>query len=329
MASASLLRQIFDKLAKQDLEGAVSVANAIIQEAEQKGHRVLANDLQKILSQIGTGLQVHSQLKRMSERLPVDPTSQLALVSIQVPNRSLNDLVLASETRTSLERVVLEYTSRSELSEQKLNYASRVLFVGPPGCGKTSAAHAIAKSLGLPLLYVRLDALISSFLGETATNLRQVFEFYENHPCVLLFDEFDAVAKERNDASDVGELKRVVSSFLQILDQTEQTGIVLCATNHATLLDTAVWRRFDQVITFPKPDDHAIRKLIKSVIPNRGFPDEFLEMFANMLSGASFADVERVCIEARKTAVLDRLPTVTEAHVHRSLVAYQKRVSQI
>lgn len=329
MASAALLRRLFERLVKQDLDGALLVADAIIKEAEQKGHRVLAGDLQKIIASARLDLQFRASVRRLTERLPIDPNSQMPLVNVVVPAKSLDELVLAQDARSSLDRVVREYGSRAELQEHRLGHSSKVLLAGPPGCGKTSAAHAVAKAVNLPLVYVRLDTLISSYLGETASNLRQVFEFYESYPCVLLFDEFDAVAKERNDSSDVGELKRVVSSFLQIMDQTEPTGIVLCATNHADLLDSAVWRRFDDVIAFPKPTETDVLRVVSRLLPDVEISSEFLRLFASVFAGASFADVERVCMDARKTAVLERFPVVSEAHLHRSMMAFQKRVSHI
>jgi SpoVK/Ycf46/Vps4 family AAA+-type ATPase len=329
MASAILLKQLFEKLVRQDLSGAVSVAEAVVKETQRNGHSVLAGDLEKILNSAKPSLQAQAQVRRLTERLPIDPTTQMPLVSVMSPAKTLKDLVLVPDTQFGLDRVIREYKNRGVLQERHLNHSSKVLLAGPPGCGKTTAAHAIASALNLPLIYVRLDTLISSFLGETATNIRQVFEFYENNPCVLLFDEFDAVAKERNDSSDVGELKRVVSSFIQIMDQTEPTGIVVCATNHATLLDSAVWRRFDQVITFPKPDDRGVLQVVERLLPDVELSDEFRQMFVSVLSGGSFADIERVCLEAHKTAVLDQIPAITEPILHQSLLAHQKRVSHI
>jgi len=140
--------------------------------------------------------------------------------------------------------------------------ATKLLFCGPPGCGKTLCAEIIASELGLPLLYTRFDAIVSSYLGETAANLRKVFEYASSSRWVVLFDEFDAIGKARDDAAEHGELKRVINSFLQLLDGFTAPSILIAATNHEQLLDPALWRRFDEILVFPRPSVHEIRSLL-------------------------------------------------------------------
>ncbi len=169
------------------------------------------------------------------------------------PARRLTDLVLDEATRKTLERIVDENRKADLLKTYGSRPANRILFCGPPGCGKTVSAEAIAAELYLPLALVRFDAVVSSYLGETAANLRKVFDFARSRPMVVLFDEFDAIGKDRASLEEHGEIKRVVNSFLQILDGFRSDTVAIAATNHQGLLDPALWRRFDEIVFFDMP----------------------------------------------------------------------------
>jgi SpoVK/Ycf46/Vps4 family AAA+-type ATPase len=195
-----------------------------------------------------------------------------------------------------------------------LSPKTKLLFCGPPGCGKTLCAEIISAEIGIPLLYTRFDAIVSSYLGETAANLRKVFDYASNSRWVVLFDEFDAIGKARDDANEHGEIKRVINSFLQLLDSFQSPSIIIAATNHEHLLDPALWRRFDEIILFPKPSVHEIRTLLKMKL--RNFPHAGLDikMQASRLKGMSHADVERMSLDAIKSCILndrDELDLVT------------------
>ena len=186
-----------------------------------------------------------------------------------------------------------------------LRPSDRLLFRGPPGCGKTLTAEVIASELGRPLAIVRTDSVVSSFLGETAANLRKVFDFVAASPMVALFDEFDALGKEREDASEHGELRRVVNAVLQILDAYEGRSLIIAATNHESMLDTAIWRRFEEVLFLEPPTVAQLRRLLS--IKLRGVRREFaIEDIAarGWFKGATHADVERVLRRALKAMVL-------------------------
>ena len=154
----------------------------------------------------------------------------------------------------------------------------------------------MANVLDLPIIYTRFDALISSYLGETASNIRKVFDYADRNNCILFFDEFDAIGKSRDALDETGELKRVINSFLQILDSFNNDSLVIAATNHEKLIDSALWRRFDEIISFDKPDEQQIEFLILAKL--RAFKVENLDIknFAKKLEGFSYADVERVCV---------------------------------
>jgi SpoVK/Ycf46/Vps4 family AAA+-type ATPase len=200
------------------------------------------------------------------------------------------------------------------------------LFCGPPGCGKTVTAEAIAGELGLPLIYARFDSVISSYLGRTSANLRSIFDFALQGSYVILFDEFDAVGKSRNDMGDHGELKRVVNSFLQLLDSFESDNILIAATNHESLLDSALWRRFDEVLFFDLPTKEQIAELIRMKLA--GFPHTPIgknQEVIDLMVGFSHADVERTCLEAIKHAILSNRRQVNEKDFAASLEHQLKR----
>ncbi|MHB1956694.1 MAG: AAA family ATPase, partial [Sulfobacillus sp.] len=191
------------------------------------------------------------------------------------------------------------------LSSYGLRPLNRLLFCGPPGCGKTLTAEVIALELSLELVIVRFDAVVSSFLGETAANLRKVFDFLSEGHFVALFDEFDAIGKERDDAAEHGELKRVVNSVLQMMDSYRGNSLFIAATNHERMLDRAVWRRFDEVLMFEKPTFEQIRALF--LIKLRGVRHDLpLEdrVFVNEFTGFTHADIERIVIRSIKWMVL-------------------------
>lgn len=199
-----------------------------------------------------------------------------------------------------------EFNREDVLRAHGLRPSDRLLFCGPPGCGKSLAAEVIAYELGRPLVIVRTDSVVSSFLGETAANLRKVFEFIAASPMVVLFDEFDALGKERDDATEHGELRRVVNAVLQMLDDYTGRSLVIAATNHERMLDTAIWRRFEEVLFLKPPTDAQLRRLLK--VKLRGVRYEFDIDEAGALPcfrGVSHADAERIVRRAIKDAVLE------------------------
>ncbi len=191
------------------------------------------------------------------------------------------------------------------LASYGLRPISRLLFCGPPGCGKTLAAEVLASELGLQLATVRFDAVVSSFLGETASNLRKVFDSLATQKVVALFDEFDAIGKEREDPTEHGELKRVVNSFLQMVDAYRGPSLLVAATNHERVLDRAIWRRFDEVLFFDKPNLEQIRQLLQVKLRGVRYDLPLADPgFLNHLTGFTQAAIERVLIRAIKAMAL-------------------------
>ena len=303
MAEGRLLRQLFRVGAQTGGEEFRRVAEEVIQEERAKKHHLLANDLERIL--YGECASGSYRGPKPVYEIPKDRERGLPLLEVRHPIRDLQDIVLSDENRSVLEEVLLEQGRAEVLASHGLKPMSRLLFCGPPGCGKTTAAEVLSTELALDLTVVRFDAVVSSFLGETAANLRRVFDFLERERLVVLFDEFDAIGKERDDPSEHGELKRVINALLQMMDGYRGKSLLIAATNHERLLDRALWRRFDEVLVFEQPNLEQIRQLFITKL--RGVRYELpLEDpgFLNYFKGFSHADVERVLIRAIKSMVL-------------------------
>ncbi|OJH35115.1 AAA family ATPase [Cystobacter ferrugineus] len=328
MAEGRLLRILLKAGTEGDEVSFRRAAEEVIQEERAKKHHLLANDLERIL--YGESAQAKTARPvRPVRDLPKDERG-LDLLSIRRSVRDLQDIVVSDEVRSALDEVLLEQSRTDVLGAYGLKPAGRLLFCGPPGCGKTSAAEVLATELGLELAIVRFDAVVSSFLGETASNLRKVFDFLERERVVALFDEFDAIGKERGDASEHGELKRVVNSFLLMLDGYRGRSLLVAATNHEYMLDKALWRRFDDVLLFEKPNTEQVKALLATKL--RGVRHELSltgREFLQRFRGLSHADIERVVIRAIKLMVLKGREIVTPDLVEEALQREEKRLALV
>jgi len=237
----------------------------------------------------------------------------------------LRDIVLRPETEETLERVLSENRSRARLERFGVSPRRRLLFHGAPGCGKTLAAAVLAGEMGLPLMTVRFDALFSRFLGATAVQLRAIFSEMPRRPGVYLFDEFDSVAKARGDSQDVGEMNRVVTAFLQLVDADMSSSILVAATNHIELLDRAVYRRFDVIVPFNKPTREQIVDLMELRLSTMGLTHEGAARLAALAEGWSFADVARACDDAVRTMALNDCKEISERDVVLALEELKRR----
>jgi SpoVK/Ycf46/Vps4 family AAA+-type ATPase len=235
------------------------------------------------------------------------------------------DIVLRDDVRKLLDRIIVENRSRGRLERFGVAPRRRLLFHGAPGCGKTLAAAVLAGEMGLPLMTVRFDALFSRFLGATAVHLRAIFAEMPRRPGVYFFDEFDAVAKARGDSQDVGEMNRVVTSFLQLVDADVSGSLLVAATNHVELLDRAVFRRFDVIVPFEHPDRAQLVDLFCLRLGAVGLAAHEAEHLAGRVSGLSFADVVRICDDAIRTMALHDREQIAEADVIEALESVKRR----
>jgi SpoVK/Ycf46/Vps4 family AAA+-type ATPase len=237
----------------------------------------------------------------------------------------LRDIILPVEVRERLIRVISENRLRDRLERFGVSPRRRLLFHGAPGCGKTLAAAVLAGEMGIPLMTVRFDALFSRFLGATAVQLRAIFSEMPRRPGIYLFDEFDSVAKARGDSQDVGEMNRVVTAFLQLLDADVSSSILVAATNQVELLDRAVFRRFDVIVPFEKPTGQQLVELFKLRLGHVGLLDAQARNLAARAEGWSFADAARACDDALRTMALDDRTDVTESDVLQALEELRQR----
>ena len=244
------------------------------------------------------------------------------LLEVRHPHRNFRDLVLEAGIKELLLKVMREFREWDVLEANGLSSSHKLLFCGPPGCGKTVTAEVIAAELGLPLVYVRFDSVVSSLLGETATNLRKVFEYIHQDTWVVLFDEFDAIGRSRDDVTEHGEIKRVVNSFLQMLDNFTGRSLIIAATNFEQALDPALWRRFDEVVRFERPTIAQIETLMKKRLKLVSNRDLSMKSYVEQMAGSTFGDVERVCLDVLKVCALDGR---TQLQNHDIAIAVQRQ----
>jgi SpoVK/Ycf46/Vps4 family AAA+-type ATPase len=301
MAASEVIQELIRAHVAGDSDRFRTIALQLAASEARVGHRLVAGRIRDL---------VEEDKQRTQPRLaPPTPLARPArdlrgLLVTSYPKERLRDIVLAPSTRRVLERVLEEHRSRGKLSEHGLTPRRKMLFYGPPGCGKTLAASVVAGELALPLVRIRVETIFSRYLGETATLLAEIFQEMERVRGVYLFDEFDAIARRRGDQHDVGEAKRIVSTFLQLLDSDTSDSLVAAATNVTEQIDRAVFRRFDDVAEFALPDEHQIAQLLTMRTAASGLPKTAVPQLARLADGLSFADVARSVDDARKSMVL-------------------------
>jgi len=262
----------------------------------------VASELNELLQESPTR---QSPLRReAAEPIPVDLESRLQLLRVESDPTLEIDPIWDDGVRHALGQILSERRHNAELIEQGLSPTRSIIFTGPPGVGKTLAARWIAGELRRPLLTLDLSAVMSSFLGRTGANVRHVLDYAKGIDGVLLLDEIDSIAKRRDDVTDVGELKRLVTVLLQEIDDWPSTGLLIAATNHSDLLDPAVWRRFEMRVDFPMPRDDSVRQAIEIFAGPNKISGAWIEVLGVVLRGLSFSDIEREIMLTRRIAVI-------------------------
>jgi len=308
VARSELLRRLFISYAQGDDTGFHTAARTLIAEERRQNHRLVAVDLEHaLLSCRKPGAATPLTLRPIPKGRDERP-----LVRVVKPERELVELVLGPATRAAIEDVIQENLSRSVLAGHGLRPRRRLLFIGPPGTGKSMAAHAIAAELSLPVAIASLAALTSSFFGDTARNIESVVRFAEQTPCVLLFDEFDVLGQERGQKDDHGEMRRVVATVLQLLEEVHGESVIIATSNRPQSVDAAIWRRFDELVAFDPLGVDQIADLI--TLKLRALPMTIsASAWARTLRGFSPAEIELVCFDAMRRAVLSGHATVDDA----------------
>ena len=244
--------------------------------------------------------------------IPVDKETSTPLAEVFFNDDLPNEIPLFDDSiKDAINSIINEWCKFDKLLETDAYPASSCLIYGVPGTGKTHLAKWIAKQIGLPVVLARLEGLMSSFLGTTAKNIGNLFSFANRYNCVLLLDEFDAIAKLRNDPQEVGEVKRVVNTLLQCLDSRKDRGFTIGVTNHEILLDPAIWRRFDVQVEIPKPSPQVTMALIRKFLSPLNFADNEIKLFAWCLEDSTGADIEMLAKWVKRAFIIDKESTVS------------------
>jgi SpoVK/Ycf46/Vps4 family AAA+-type ATPase len=314
--NADIIKRIVRAIAdgsQQDLE---RLARKVVESERRTGHGKLADQLDAILSQPKRKKYGHaptSDSERGLKELPISRRHGDLLATL-IPREALeHHMVLPSATESRFTRIEKEYAARERLGAYGLLPRKTILLYGPPGCGKSLGAKRLAWNTGLPLLKVRFDALISSYFGESATNLRSVFIAAKERPCVLLLDECDFIARSRTNTKDIGEASRIVNSLLQLMEEYDAPGLLVATTNVESSLDEALFRRFDDVFQIPFPGPEEIDKLLKMTLSSVKVSERMpWASVIDALAGASAAMVVKAAQDAAKAAVLSGEKLVSE-----------------
>ena len=322
----ALLTRLFKTIEGNQETPLMKVAFSIIEEEKRKGHTKLADRLNTILySNISKSNEVRPTLKIAKESLiykvPVDRRYKLPLATHIEHDKLRHEMILSTDVENKILRIEKEYLARERLAHHGLKPRKKILLYGSSGCGKSMAAERIAWELGLPFYKVRFDSIISSYLGESASNLQNLFESIEDYPCVLLLDEFDIIGKQRDFYSnDVGEIHRIVNILLGLLEEYDGSGILIATTNLEGSLDKALFRRFDDFIELPKPSEKEIVDLLKMSFSALRVSKEIdFEYYAKEMEGLSYAIVVKIANDAAKKTIINSNQVVSPDDLSKAL----------
>jgi len=324
MASSAQMKSLLNSHYIGDDEHFNTVALQIAAAEARQGHQKFADEVKNIVNSSKS-----KQLKKQT--IPFNrPSEELrGLLSVVYPEIRLSDIILTESLQKKIERILLEYRYIDSIEQYGLIPKRKLILIGPPGTGKTMTASILAGELGLPLFQVRLDGLISRYMGETASKLRLIFDSIEDTFGVFFFDEFDAIGAERGLANDVGEARRILNSFLQMVEETRSNSLILAATNHPQILDNALFRRFDDVLIYELPDAEHIESLLKERL-SEYVPENFgWNVSAEKAIGLSYAEITYAANEVIKTAIMHGEMRINIISVNTALEERQEMKKQL
>jgi len=305
MAAADQIKSLIKSYGDGDEDRFFASAMQIAASEARKGHTTFAQELKSIIEKARKNRSL-SFLDR-NKTIPITESKRELheLIEVFQPKIRLNDMILAPYVMAALTKIVNEQRKWEMLRQYNLIPRRKLLLLGPPGCGKTMTAQALAGELGIPVFIMRLDGLISKFMGESIAKLRLIFDTMPDHRGVYLFDEFDSIGSHRNQIQDVGEIKRVLNSFLINIEKDQSNSIIIAATNMPEALDKALFRRFDDIITYPLPDKNEIIDTIKKNLSGFKFAERInYQDLAKEAEGLNYSDIVRACEETIKEMIL-------------------------
>lgn len=319
MASSDQLKALLKSHIDGDDQLFFSVAMQLAAHEAKLGHGKLAEELRALIDDA----KRHQGPRRLT---PISqPRGELAnLLAVSYPKERLGSMVLGDILSQQIQRVIREQRHAQRITEHGLSPRRKLLLVGAPGTGKTLTASVLAGELGVPLFQVRLDGLISKYMGETAGKLRQIFEATGQTRGVYFFDEFDAIGSQRGLTNEVGEIRRVLNSFLQMMEQDQSHSLIVAATNHSEILDHALFRRFDDVLHYELPSEKQIEELLKLRLSHFSTKNVSWKRLARLANGLSHAEITRAAEEALKEGLILGLEHVTESDIRNALSERQK-----
>lgn len=309
MATAEQIKALLKSVVEKDEPRFYSIVMQVAANEARQGHGKFAQELRELVDQAksrGAFAIVNKQ------PIPIaTPRGELSgLLSVDYPKIRVTDMILQPKLLKRLARILNEQRNLNKLQTHGLNPRRKLLLTGPPGCGKTMTATALAGELGIPIFIVRLDGLITKYMGETAAKLRLIFDAIEQTRGVYLFDEFDSIGTQRGLLNDVGEIRRVLNSFLMFIERDQSTSLIIAATNHPQDLDFALYRRFDDNIEYELPDPKLTLLLLKTRLQDYNTSKLDLAQIAGAANGLSFAEISQVCEEALKEMIINDSDTL-------------------
>jgi len=306
-----------------DKEKVMNYSMVLADNLESQGDISLAKKIRSTLNQKRGTL---TSLDSFSTK-PIDTESRMDIVEVSMPQIDPGKVILNRYAQDAIHSFIESYKHRDILLKSGVDASNTLLLYGPPGCGKTTVAQYISSVTGLPLVTARLDGLVSSLLGSTSKNIRKVFDYVSKRECILFLDEFDVIAKLRDDKNELGELKRVVNSLIQNIDAFSNDSILLAATNHHELLDPAIWRRFATIVTLEKPQEEEIQKFLIILLSEKdnnfvGSERKFKGV-TNALLGMSYSDIKTVTFNAIKEVILTNRSNLTNCDMLKAIFFYK------
>ncbi|MBR9832715.1 ATP-binding protein [bacterium] len=323
MAASEQVKNLINSFGDGDEERFFSSALQIAASEARKGHTNVAQELKALIDKAKKNRSL-SFVDRNQTIPLLQPKRELKdLIDIFHPKIKLKDMVLDESIRTTLNKLVREQENWEILQKYNLMPRRKLLLTGPPGCGKTMTAQALAGELGVPVFIVRLDGVVSKFMGESIAKLRLIFDAMPQSRGVYLFDEFDSIGSHRDQGQDVGEIKRILNSFLINIEKDQSNSIIIAATNLPNMLDTALFRRFDDVIQYPLPSNKEIANTLKKNLQGFSFnkPINFTKI-AESAKGLNFSEIVKACEDTIKEMILNGGDKLSKTDL---IIAIEKR----